>query len=146
MHGKEFVLDCFRTFFIVVTLINLAMGVVGLCLMPENRFGYEAFFVPLIYGAAGTLPNVVMYSKRELTVGALVVRKIIQFALVEVCVLFVAFYETGEEWLKAENVGSVATIVFAIYVISSLFDWFQNSLSAKHMTEELLKFQQSVLE
>lgn len=146
MHGKEFLLDCLRTFFTVVTLINVVMFVLGLYFMPENRFGYEAFAVPLIYGLAGTLPNIVMYSKGELKVGELIVRKVIQFILIEVFVLFVAFYDAGEQMRTVEIVGSTAASIFVVYVLATLFDWLQNSLAAKQMTEELMRFQESVQE
>ena len=146
MHGKEFILDCIRTFFTVVTLINIVMFLLGLYFMPENRFGYEAFIVPIIYGLAGTLPNIVLYSKRELKVGELIVRKAIQVVLVEVCVIFVAFYNGGEAASSVKIVGSTAISILVIYVVATLLDWLQNSLAAKQMTEELKKFQEGIEE
>lgn len=50
----------------------------GMYFLPEMQFGYEAFCVPLIYGAVGTIPNVVMYSRKELKVKEVFVRKFIQ--------------------------------------------------------------------
>lgn len=146
MHGKEFILDCIRTFFTVVTLINVVMLVLGLYFMPDKQFGYEAFSVPIIYGLAGTLPNLVMYSKRELKVVELLVRKILQLILIEVFVLFAAFYDAGEEIRTFEIVGSTAVSIFLVYVISTLLDWLQNYLTAKQMTEELLRFQGNIQE
>lgn len=141
MHGKEFALDCIRTFFTVVTLINVVMFVLGLYFMPEKQFGYEAFAVPLIYGLAGTLPNLVMYSKRELKVAETLVRKTVQFVLIEVLVLFAAFHGAGEEIKTVEIIGSTAISIFVVYVIATLLDWVQNYLAAKQMTEELKRFQ-----
>lgn len=146
MHGKEFILDCIRTFFTVVTLINVVMFLLGLYFMPEKQFGYEAFIVPVLYGLAGTLPNVVLYSKRELKIGELIVRKIIQIVLIEILVLFAAFFGAGEQVRKVEIVGSTAVSILVIYVIATLLDWLQNFLAAKQMTEELKKFQESVQE
>lgn len=143
MHGKEFILDLIRTFFTVVTLINIVMFLLGLYFMPENQFGYEAFIVPVIYGLAGTVPNVVMYSKRELKISEIIVRKIIQMVLVEVFVLFAAFHGAGEQMLTIEIVGSTAVSIFMIYVIATLLDWLQNYLAAKQMTEDLVRFQQN---
>lgn len=146
MHGKEFVLDCIRTFFTVVTLINIVMFVLGVYLMPDHRFGYEAFIVPVIYGLAGTLPNAVMYSKRELKVGELIVRKVLQVILVEVFVLFAAFFGDGKEVQSIEIVGSTAVSILLIFMIATLLDWLQNSLAAKQMTEDLKKFQEGIQE
>ena len=146
MYGKEFVLDCIRTFFTVVVLINVVMFLLSLYFMPEAQFGYEAFAVPLIYGFVGTLPNVVMYSRRELKIGELIVRKVIQIILIEVLVLFVAFYDTAEQMIEQEIITSTAVSIFVIYVLATLFDWLQNYLAAKQITEELQRFQERVQE
>ena len=146
MHGKEFVLDCIRTFFTVVTLINIAMFWMGISLFPDQTFGYEGFMIPVIYGLAGTLPNLAMYSNRELRVGELLLRKVIQFLLTEACVLFVAFYDTSEVDRAPWLIILVALSIFIIFVIASLFDWIQNYLSAKQMMEDLKVFQGNVQE
>ncbi len=144
MHGKEFVIDMIRNFFIVVTLINVAMLVLGTWLAPDMKFGYEAFCAPLIYGVVGTLPNIVMYSKRELTVKELFVRKVLEFILIEVLVLSVAFYGTDTFWQQPKIVISMGISIFLIYVVASIIDWAQNYVAAKRMTDELMKFQERV--
>ena len=143
MHGKEFVIDFIRTYFSVVALINVAILIMGLQIAPDSRFGYDAFAAPLIYGAAGTLPNIVMYSKRELKVKELLFRKIVQFILIEVVVLFVAFYNQIDVAKQPKIIITVAISIFVVYVIASLIDWIQNSISAKQMTAELMKFQEN---
>lgn len=146
MHGKEFVLDCMRTFFTVVTLINIVMFFLGEYFLPDQRFGYEAFIVPVIYGLAGTLPNVVLYSGRELKIKELMVRKVIQVILTEAFVLFTAFSGAESKEVDAEIIASTAVSILVIFVIATLLDWLQNFLAAKQMTEELKKFQAGVQE
>ena len=141
MHGREFWADCLRTFFTVVTLINIAMFLMGVTMMPDAAFGYEAMIVPVIYGLAGTLPNIVLYSKKELKVRELIVRKIIHFIFTEVFVLFVAFYNSSGAGSAAPIIGTVAFSIFVIYVLATGFDWLQNYLSAKQLTEDLKIFQ-----
>ena len=109
--------------------------------MPEVTFGYEAFSIPLIYAAYGTLPNIVMYAKKELTMKQMLVRKIIQLILVEVIVISVAL---PTELLKSGNtvlVISLVGCVFVIYVLTHVIEWYQDSVTAKKMTEELVIFQ-----
>jgi len=141
MHGKEFLADCIRTFFTVVTLINIAMFLMGISMVPDIKFGYEGFIVPVIYGFAGTLPNLVMYSRQELKVGELMLRKAIQFLLTETCVLFVIFYGVSEQDRQFKLIGPVALSIFIIYVLATAFDWLQNYLTAKQLTEDLKIFQ-----
>lgn len=142
MHGKEFVIKFIRTYFSVVTLINVAILIIGTQMAPDSRLGYDAFAAPLIYGMAGTLPNIVLYSKRELKVKELLFRKILQLILIEITVLFAAFYNRTKISPKLEDIISVAISIFVIYVIASLFIWIQNTISAKQMTMDLMKFQE----
>lgn len=146
MHGKEFLADCIRTFFTVVTLINIAMFLMGITLMPDIKFGYEGLIIPVIYGLAGTLPNLVLYSGRELKVGELVVRKILQFILTEACVMFVMFFNTSKEDRPLWLIGAVAICIFIVYVLATLSDWLLNALSAKQLTEDLKTFQGKLME
>ena len=144
MHGKEFVMDVIRTYFTVVTFINVVMFVVGTQFLPDAQFGYEAFETPLIYGALGTLPNIIMYSRHELTVREVWIRKLLQLIAIEVIVLFEVFYNAGAELLKIEVVVCVGVCIFLIYVISTIIDGLQDYFTAKKMTEELMKFQRSM--
>lgn len=141
MQAKELIRDMVNTYFMLATMILGVMAVLGTYFMPDVRFGYEAFLTPLVYAAYGTIPNIVMYTKKELSVKQFLVRKVIQLVLVEIIVITVAIpaesYETG----KTEIVVSMAISILVIYILTHLIDWFQNNAEAKRMTEELLRFQ-----
>ena len=141
MQGKELIRDMMNTYFMLATMILGVMTILGTYFMPDVRFGYEAFANPLIYAAYGTIPNLVMYAKKELTMKQFLVRKTVQLILVEIIVLAVAIpaeiYESGEK----EIVMSLAISIFVIYILTHLIEWFQNNAEAKRMTEELLSFQ-----
>ena len=141
MHGKEFVADCIRTFFTIVTLINIAMYLMGVSIFPDVTMGYEGFIIPVIYGLVGTIPNFAMYSNRELKVNELIVRKVIQLLLTEVCVLVAVFSGSSQTDKVPWLITVVALSIFIIFVVASLFDWIQNYLSAKQMMEDLKIFQ-----
>ena len=141
MRGKELIRDMISTYFMLTTMILVVMTMLGTCFMPEVRFGYEQFEAPLIYAAWGTLPSIVLYAKKELTMKQMLVRKIIQLILIEVIVLIVALpaeiFEGGDSAL----VISLIACVFIIYLLTHAIDWYQDSVTAKKMTEELLIFQ-----
>jgi len=110
--------------------------------IPDASFGYEAFKMPLIYAAYGTLPNVVMYARQELTRKQFLVRKIIQLMMIEGIVIAVAL---PAQILKEKNVEiilSLGSSIFVVFLLTHLIEWFLNYTSAKQMTEELLIFQQ----
>lgn len=141
MKGKELIRDMVNTYFMLATMILAAMAVLGTYFMPEATFGYEQFETPLIYAAWGTLPNIVLYSKKELSMKQMLFRKIIQLVLVEIIVILVAL---PPEALKGENNAlmiSLVSCVFVIYVLTHAFAWYQDSITAKKMTEELMVFQ-----
>lgn len=125
----------------IVTLITVVMLVIGQAVMPEQTFGYSAFAAPLVYALVGTVPNLVLYSKRELTVKELLVRKVLQLLLIEAGVLFVAFYGANEMWKETRVVVIFVVSVFGVYVVGTLIAWIGDLISAKSLTKELKEFQ-----
>ena len=143
MRGKDFWIDFVRTYFMIVTLITLVMCVVGQVVMPYQTFGYEAFTAPLIYALVGTVPNIVLYSKRELKVKELLVRKVLQLILIEVGVLFVALYGASDDWWDSSFLLILAGSVLVVYVVGTLIAWIGDLMSAKSLTKDLLEFQRA---
>lgn len=141
MRGKELIRDMINTYFMLATMILGVMAVLGTYFMPDTRFGYDQFGIPLIYAAWGTLPNIVMYAKKELTMKQMLVRKIIQLILVEVIVISVALPTEILEGGNNELVISLAGSVFVIYALTHAIAWYQDSVTAQKMTEELVIFQ-----
>ena len=143
MQGKELINDMIYTYFMLVTMILGVMTVLGMHFMPDVKFGYEAFGNPLIYAAFGTMPNIIMYAKKELTMKQFLIRKMIQLILVEVIVIAVAVPNEMIKEGKTEVVVSLAISILVVYILTHLIEWFQNYTVAKKMTEELLNFQRN---
>lgn len=142
MQGKELLNDMIYTYFMLVTMISAVMALLGIRFIPDASLGYEAFMMPLIYAVYGTLPNVVMYARQELTRKQFLIRKIIQLILIEVIVIAVAL---PAQILKEKNVEIIVSLgisIFVVFLLTHLIEWFLNYTSAKQMTEELLIFQQ----
>ncbi|MCR5848525.1 MAG: hypothetical protein K6G75_10465 [Lachnospiraceae bacterium] len=134
---KEHFKETVSTFFIIVTLINVAMFVIGLIFRPEQKFGYEVFIYPLIYGAISCIPNLIMYTKKEMSVTQVIIRKIIQLILI-VAVLLVAILGgqplSGELFFVGASItGSIVLVFIAVNVI----EWWLASKTAGKMTEDL---------
>ena len=142
MRGKELLNDMIYTYFMLVTMISGVMAVLGMRFIPDASFGYEAFRMPLIYAVYGTLPNVVMYARQELTRKQFLVRKVIQLILIEVIVIAVALPAQILKEKNAEIIVSLGISIFVVFLLTHLIEWFLNYTSAKQMTEELLIFQQ----
>ena len=143
MQGKQLINDMIYTYFMLVTMILGIMWGLGTHFMPDVTFGYEAFDAPLIYAAYGTLPNIVMYARKELTPKQFLIRKILQLILVEIIVIKVAIPNEMLEEGKIEIAVVLAISILVVYILTHLIEWFQNYTMAKKMTEELLLFQQN---
>ncbi|WP_027204003.1 DUF3021 family protein [Butyrivibrio fibrisolvens] len=139
---KERIKDILNSFFITVTLINVAMLVLGKLLEPDQVFGYEAFMYPLIYGLIGTIPSIVIRDKKELSVKQELIRKVMNMLLI--IVLMIAFMFGGRE-ITSELIAAaegVAISIVIIYVLVNLIIWWLDLKTAKDMTEDLLKYQE----
>jgi len=143
MHGKEILNDIITTYVTLVTLITLLLYVLGSYFFPDASFGYEGFASPLIFAACATLPNLLMYSKKELTVKSYLIRKSMQFVLIEIIVLAISFPDKSIFQKQPAIAITLAISVFIIFILTHLYDFFKNLVSAKRMTAELLLFQQN---
>ena len=135
----------FRTmlgsFFISVTLINAAMFVLGRMLEPDMKFGYEAFAYPLIYGFIGSLPGLVMYSKKELTIKQTLIREFVQMLMVVAIIIGFMFGRFRNIPDVLPQLIGVSVSVMIIYVLVNVFGWLIDLKTANKMTEDLKKFQ-----
>lgn len=75
------------SFLVSITCISVAMAFIGMTFEPDARFGYEAFLSPLIFAALASLPMLVKYSKRELSVKQAALRNVMHFVLLELIIL-----------------------------------------------------------
>ncbi len=138
---KDRIKNIFSSFFISVTLINAAMLILGMTLHPEQKFGYEAFMYPLIYGLIGTIPSIVIDEKKELSVPQTIVGMVMRLLLLIVLLLAFMFggRELTPEIIKAAISVSISVVI--IYVLVNLILWWLDLRIAKSMTEDLVKFQ-----
>ncbi|HKM34514.1 MAG TPA: hypothetical protein VJY54_07205 [Lachnospiraceae bacterium] len=141
MRGKEFLKSIIMSFFIIVTLINIATFILGTIFQPDLRFGYDAFLSPLIYGVFSLIPFVVMYAKKELTVKELLIRKVLQLLSIEVIQWFLAFGFNSSERGNIKLMVAFSLSILIIYVLVHLITWFLDVQTAKKMTDDLHHYQ-----
>lgn len=140
---KEQLKEIINSFFISVTLINMAMLILGFLFRPEQKFGYEVFLYPLIYGLIGVIPSLIITTKKELSVLQVIIRKVLQCILI--AVLMLAFIFAGKPF-SADQIPAAAGVgisVIIIFILVNLIEWLLDLRTAKSMTEDLLKFQET---
>jgi len=138
MSRKDFLKNILMSFFIVVTLVNVAMAVLGLLFDSNKTFGYEAFVSPLIFGVLGVVPAIVTYSKKELTMTQMVIRKVIQLILLES--LLIGFVVSNGV-VRGKTMISFAISVLLIAVAVHLILWILDNRKAHKLSLDLEKYQ-----
>ena len=134
------------SFFISVTLINLAILILGKILRPEQQFGYEVFAYPLIYGVIGIIPALFVRSDKELTVKQAIIKEIAQMMMTVVAI--VVFIFVGQPLTRdiLITASAVALSIVIIYCLVVLIGWLMDLRTARVMTEDLKRFQEESTE
>ena len=138
---KERLREMAGSYFIAVTLINIAVFVTGTLFRPEQRFGYDAFLSPLLLGALTVIPTMIMYSGKELTVRQLLFRKMIQL-LLDIAVVNAVIF-SGEE-MNSDTVSTAAGVSVSIVIVFAavhVIEWFLEKRTANELTIQLAEFQ-----
>ena len=141
MEFRRFLINKLILFFMLSTLITLAVCLIGSVYDGGALFGYDAMLSPVKYAALCILPTLVTWSRRELTIRQLLLRKALMLVLIEAVILFIAFTSPAIDTRRAEVVAAIAGSVLVIFLLANLFNWLRNSAEAKRMSRDLEAFQ-----
>ena len=144
MTIKEFLLKRLQLFFFLSVMILIAQAVVGTIVEPGEtlHIRYIDLLSPLFIAALCTVPTLVTYSRKKLTVRQLLIRHAIQLVLIE-GVTFVIMYTTGTvDFEHPWVIALISVSVLVIYVLSLLMIWLSQLHESKIMTEQLHALQQ----
>jgi len=126
-------------FFVSVTCITAAMALIGMAFQPEARFGYEAFLSPLLFGLLTSIPTILSYSGKELTLRQALVRNVMHLVALEALVLGVlalngVLTDTG-------TVLALAIGIAIIFVTVHLLLWVNDRKTADTLNRALKAWQ-----
>ena len=141
MSIRDIAIRAITIYFALVTFITVAIMAMGLAFDGNARFGYDVFASPLVFAAAGLAPTVVMYSRHELSVREVLVRKVVQLALVEAAILGIAFASPAIHTNDAVTVAALAAAVAAIFLVVNAFTFAVDATSARKLTRNLERYQ-----
>lgn len=141
MEFKRFLVNKLILFFMISTLITIAVSLIGSAFDSDARFGYDTLLVPIVYAALCMLPTLVTWSRRELSPKQLLIRKAIMLVLLEAVILLIAFTSPVIDTERIEVVLVIAGSVLVIFVLVHFFMWLKESAEAKKMNVDLEKYQ-----
>ena len=144
MSMKEILYRSLMIYFILVTCITAGIAILGTAFDPDARFGYSAFVSPFIFAVLGVIPNLLMYSSKELSDKQIILRKMIQLAVIEAEVSGVCIISPTIHTEKTEVIIGVMVSVPVIFILVHLISIMNNYFSAKQLTKELMQFQKDI--
>ncbi|MDE6891146.1 MAG: DUF3021 family protein, partial [Lachnospiraceae bacterium] len=118
---------------------SILEGLLGMAFFAEDKFGWEAFFSPPLFGFFSVLLGMVTKSKRELSVKEILFRRAIHLFLIEL-LIFGMNYEAGMQFdvlFFVTLAFSVAAVFVAVYVVM----WLNDRKSAALFNEKLKEYQ-----
>lgn len=141
LSGKKMIKRVISNYFMIVTLINIAMYVLGSIFRPDQQFSYEVMLAPLVYGALSLLPVGIMYSKKELSVKQLYLRKVLQLLCIELILYLAGYGIHNVKTAKVSMTVGFGLSVFFIYVLVDVLSSLLNVKEAKELTELFQDYQ-----
>lgn len=141
MEFKRFLVNKLILFFMLSTLISVAVSLIGSAFDSEARFGYDTLLTPIKYAALCMLPTLVTWSRRELSAKEMLLREALLLVLLEAVILFIAFRSPAIDTGSVKVVLTLAGSVVVIFVLANLFLWLKDSAEAKKMNRDLARFQ-----
>ena len=141
MEFKRFLVNKLILFFMLATLITVAVSLIGSAFDGGARLAYADLLTPIEYAALCLLPSFVTWSPRELSPRQLLFRKALSLVLIEAVVLYIAFTSPAIDTARIPVVLTIAGSVLLIFVLAHLFLWLKDSAEARKMNRDLTKFQ-----
>ena len=140
MELKRFLVNRLILFFILSTLIAVAVSLIGSTFDADASLNYGSLLKPMEYAALCMLPTLVTFSRRELSPKAMLLRKAWMLLLLEAVILFIAFTSPGIDTGSAGVVLTIAGSVLVIFVLANFLLCLKDSALAKTLKRDLEKF------
>lgn len=141
MEFRRFLVNKLILFFMLSTLITVAVALIGTVYDSGAQLSYSELLAPVKYAALCLLPTLATWSRHELSIRALILRKVLVLLLLEAVILFIAFTSPAIDTARTEVVLTLAGSVVVIFVLVNLFNWLRGSAEAKKLNRDLAAFQ-----
>lgn len=141
MEIKRFLINKLILFFMLSTLITVAVALIGSAFDGDAELSYRDMLTPIRYAALCLLPTLVTYARRELSLRALLLRKALLLVLLEGVMLCIAFTSPVIDTANPLTVLTIAGSVLLIFLLVNLFTYLKDAAEAKTMNRDLEQFQ-----
>lgn len=139
MNHKSRFLEMLMAFCVCTACITILEGVLGVIFFPEEKLSYGAFFSPPLFAGISVLLGVVTWSKKELSVKQILLRRVLHLLLIEGMVL-------GLNCLSGIVFTALVRAILmlgvaAVFVMVHIILWINDQKSAKLFNQKLKEYQ-----
>lgn len=141
MKFKEYLLyKVMPMYFMLVTFLVIFIWGAGTILEPDRVVTYDVLLSPLIYGVVGALPSLMFYSKKELSIRQVIIKKILHFLLLTGFILgFSIWNHVIQSWIQAV---AIFLGVCLINVSIQLIQWRKELHTARELSKALANLEE----
>lgn len=135
---REELMKILHLFMLIYMFFTLDLAVLsGLGITPGVTLNLSWAVGVLIRSAMYTVPVVVFKSKHELSMGEMVVRRVIHFLLIEIIVMCNEYF--WDEIRDIKTLSRIAVSVLVVYLFVAVGDWLLGYMEAQKMNRMLEK-------
>jgi hypothetical protein len=114
--------------------------VLGLLFDSDRTFGYEVFVSPLVYAAVGVIPVFFFKPDKEISMKAMILRRVIQELAVEAAILLIVFNAPSIPSERTEVVIAIAAGVLVVFVLAMIVEYIFELTQANEMNRYLEEY------
>ncbi|MBP5183915.1 MAG: hypothetical protein J6113_02275 [Lachnospiraceae bacterium] len=138
---KDKLLEAFRMYFILFTLISVLLMVLGLLFDRDRVLGYEVFISPLLYAAIGVIPVFFFREDKEISMKRLIIRRLISLGFIELTIMVLAFSASSIPTEKLSVVIGIAVGIAVVFVLSGIVEYVLELGEAQNLNKALAEYQ-----
>jgi len=138
---KDKLLEAFRMYFILFTLISVLLMVLGLLFDRDRVLGYEVFISPLLYAAIGVIPVFFFREDKEISMKRLIIRRLISLVFIELTIMVLAFSASSIPTEKLSVVIGIAVGIAVVFVLSGIVEYVLELGEAQNLNKALAEYQ-----
>ena len=139
---KETFIRALRLYTLLVTLITVALMILGYLLDRDRVFGYEAFFSPLLYALIGTAATLVTRPGKELSVRSLIIRKVISLLLIEGAIILLALNSDTIPTDQSRVLPGLMLGILAVFLLTHIILYLADRKEAERLSADLARYQE----
>ncbi|MBD5453018.1 MAG: hypothetical protein HDR30_01655 [Lachnospiraceae bacterium] len=140
MELRSILKKCMIDFLMIQAGITFAIGVIGCIKTPALGVTHYSLFMPFVYAFFCVIPSFVIYSAKELSIKQMLIRKVIQFLLIEFIVMLIS-YIIG----TLNNTFICIAIILAVivvYIVVNVLEYLFCKSAADAMTKKIQRIKE----